>query len=108
MKKAITLAVFFLANHFLCNNLLAQFVGIGTPTPQYMLDVNGRMRIKTGVLNNVSTSSGIWLEDYRDGTNRMFIGMQDSIRAGFYGSGTGSVGWGFNFNALTGNVGIGR
>lgn len=85
-----------------------QNVGIGTATPAFKLDVNGRMRVKTGTIGNVSTSSGIWLEDYRDGTNRMFIGMQDSIRAGFYGSGPGGVGWGFNFNATTGNVGIGR
>lgn len=86
--------------------LLAQNVGIGTATPQFKLDVNGRMRIKTGTLNDVNTSSGLWLEDFRNGTNRMFVGMQDSIRAGFYGS--GGAGWGFNFNALTGNVGIGR
>jgi hypothetical protein len=86
----------------------AQNVGIGTASPAFKLDVMGRIRVKTGTLGNVSSSSGIWLEDYRDGSNRMFFGMQDSIRGGFYGSGTGGVGWAFNFNALTGNVGIGR
>jgi hypothetical protein len=84
----------------------SQNVGIGTSAPAFKLDVNGRMRVKTGTLGNNSTSSGIWLEDFRDGANQVFIGMQDSIRVGFYGNGNG-VGWGFNFNAKTGNVGIG-
>ena len=87
---------------------MAQNVGIGTPTPQFKLDVNGRMRVKTGTLGNVSTSSGIWFEDYRDGVNRIFVGMQDSIRVGFYGSGFSGDGWEFNFNGTTGCVGIGR
>jgi hypothetical protein len=65
------------------------------------------MRIRTGTIGNVSTSSGMWLEDYRNGTNRIFFGMQDSIHAGFYGGGSGDVGWDFNFNATNGNVGIG-
>jgi hypothetical protein len=87
--------------------MISQNVGIGTTTPAFKLDVSGRMRVKTGTLNNVSTSSGIWMEDYRDGTNRAFVGMQDSIRVGFYGAGIGGTGWGFNFNTVTGNVGIG-
>jgi hypothetical protein len=86
----------------------AQNVGIGTETPAFKLDVNGRMRIKTAVLNNLSTTPGMWMDDYRDGSNRMFFGMQDSIRIGFYGAGVGGLGWQFNFNAKTGNVGIGR
>ncbi len=88
------------------NAFCQQNVGIGTSTPAYKLDVNGRMRVKTGIIGNNSTSSGIWFEDYRDGTNRVFFGMQDSIRAGFFGSGLGGVGWGLSFNAMNGNVGI--
>jgi hypothetical protein len=91
---------------FLCIASFSQNVGIGTNTPAFKLDVNGRMRVRTGTPGNPSSSSGIWLEDYRDGTNQVFVGMQDSIRVGFYGTGDG-VGWGFNFNAKTGNVGIG-
>lgn len=86
----------------------SQNVGIGTSTPAFKLDVQGRIRVKTGTLGNISTTSGVWMEDYRDGTNRIFFGMQDSIRAGFYGAGTGGTGWQFNFNAKTGFVGIGR
>jgi hypothetical protein len=101
-KYLIITAILFISSF--CHG---QNVGIGTNTPAFKLDVAGRMRIKTGTLGNVSTSSGMWLEDYRDGTNRVFFGMQDSIRGGFYGAGTGGTGWGFNFNAVTGNVGIG-
>lgn len=82
-------------------------VGIGVNPPAYKLDIDGRIRVRTGTLGNVSTSSGIWMEDFRDGTNRVFFGMQDSIHAGFYGGGAGDVGWDFNFNAKNGNVGIG-
>lgn len=88
--------------------VMAQNVGIGTVTPAFKLDVQGRIRVKTGTLNSIGTSSGIWLEDYRDGSNRIFFGMQDSIRVGIYGEGTPSVGWGLNFNARTGNFGLGR
>jgi hypothetical protein len=47
------------------------------------------------------------MDDYRDGTERIFLGMQDSIRLGIWGEGTPSAGWGFNYNARNGNVGIG-
>lgn len=82
-------------------------IGIGVNPPAYKLDIDGRIRIRTGTLGNPSTSSGIWLEDNRDGTNRIFFGMQDSIHVGFYGAAVGDVGWDFNFNAKNGNVGIG-
>ena len=82
-------------------------IGLGTGTPQYRLDILGRMRVQTGVLGNITTTSGMWLDDYRDGTTRIFAGMQDSIRWGLYGENTG-LGWDFNFNARTGQVGMGR
>jgi hypothetical protein len=102
MKKSINVLVQF----FTCSCLLAQNIGIGTTSPEYKLDVNGRMRVKTGTIGNNSTSSGIWLEDYRTGINRAFVGMQDSIRFGVYGSGANGIGWGFNFNAVSGDVSL--
>lgn len=97
-----------LINFVVVTQSLSQNVGIGTSTPAFKLDVAGRMRVKTGVLGNLGTTSGIWMEDYRDGSNRVFVGMQDSIRAGFFGNSPGGAGWGFSFNSKSGNVGIGR
>lgn len=82
-------------------------VGIGIGNPEYSLDVLGRIRVKTGITGNIFTTSGIWLEDYRDGNNRIFFGMQDSIRLGIWGEGSPGAAWGFNFNARNGYVGIG-
>lgn len=79
----------------------SQNIGIGTITPAFKLDVQGRMRVKTGTPGNVNTSSGIWFDDYRNGNNQLFFGMKDSIRGGFYGSGAG-VGWDMLFNTKTG------
>lgn len=100
--------------HFYTNDGLSQIslltngnVGIGVSNPQYKMDIMGRMRVKTGAVGNPFTSSGIWFEDYRDGTNRIFLGMQDSIRMGIWGEGTPGANWAFNFNARNGNVGIG-
>ncbi|MGZ5221889.1 MAG: hypothetical protein ACXWC7_17515 [Chitinophagaceae bacterium] len=100
--------------HLFTNNGTAQvslgtngFLGLGNGFPQYRLDAAGRIRIRTGTVGNIFTSSGIWMDDYRDGNTRIFLGMQDSIRLGIWGDGIPGVGWGFNFNARNGNVGIG-
>jgi len=100
MKKIVNLLLFLSVHQF----LIAQNVGIGTNTPAFKLDVNGRMRVRTGTIGNNSTSSGIWMEDFRDGSNKAFVGMRDSIRVGFYGVGT--IGWGFHFNTVDGDVAI--
>lgn len=100
--------------HLYTNNGAAQvslgtngYLGLGNISPQYRLDMTGRMRIRTGAVGNIFTTSGIWMDDYRDGSPRIFFGMQDSIRLGIWGDGTPGVGWGLNFNARNGNVGIG-
>jgi hypothetical protein len=79
-------------------------VGVNTTTPQFKLDVKGRMKIQTGTLGNIFTTPGIWFDDYRDGSNRIFFGMQDSIRLGIWGEGSPGAGWAFNFNARNGEV----
>ncbi len=100
--------------HLYTNNGGAQFtllqngnVGIGNINPQFKLDIKGRMKIQTGTIGNIFTTPGIWFDDYREGSNRIFFGMQDSIRLGIWGEGTPGAGWAFNFNARNGNVGIG-
>jgi hypothetical protein len=84
-------------------------VGIGVTSPSQKLDVNGRMKIRSSPLNNIAYTSGLWLDDYRDGTDRIFIGMADSLRYGIFGGGSGGgVGFGFKFNAKNGNTIIGN
>lgn len=97
--------------HLYTNNGGAQFsllqngnVGIGNINPQFKLDIKGRMKIQTGTIGNIFTTPGIWFDDYRDGSNRVFFGMQDSIRIGIWGEGTPGAGWAFNFNARNGGV----
>ena len=107
-----------ITNHsfnFYTNNGTAQMtllpngnVGISNSFPQFRLDVTGRMRVKTGAIGNIFTTPGIWFDDFRDGNNRIFFGMQDSIRLGVWGEGSPGVGWAFNFNARDGKVGMGR
>ncbi len=84
----------------------AGYIGIGNVNPSYKLDVTGRSRFRALTLNDVNTSAGIWLDDYRTGNDRCFLGMQDSVRLGIYGN-TG-LGWGFNFNTKSGNATIGN
>ena len=98
--KNLILMVFAVASL----NAVAQNIGIGTNNPLFRLDVQGRIRVKTGTLGNVTTSSGIWMDDFRDGNNRIFIGMQDSTQFGFFSS---TLGWDFRYDAKTGNTGLG-
>ena len=103
MKKLILAALCI----DLFSGLIAQNVGIGNTNPAYRLDVSGRMRVRTGTLNDIYTTAGIWFDDFRQGEDRIFMGMQDSIRWGIYGNGSPGTGWAFNFNARNGRVGIG-
>ena len=103
MKKLFPLLLLLSA----CGSVLAQNVGIGNPTPAFKLDILGRMRVQgTGSGN---AQAGIWMDDYRDGSNSFFIGKIDSTLGGFWGqSNLSSAGWGLQFDTKNGNVGIGR
>jgi len=86
----------------------AQNVGIGNIVPAFKLDVGGRARFRANVANDLSQTPGAWYDDYRNGNVAAFAGMQDSIRWGLFGGGTGGSGWSVDFNTKTGNVGIGQ
>ena len=101
MKRVKILIVLF---SFLQIVAVAQNVGIGTTTPQYLLDVNGRMRIRSEGSNN--GSAGIWLNNNANNTSPAFVGMESDNVVGFYGAGSPN-GWGFTMNTATGNIGIG-
>ncbi|HUR31435.1 MAG TPA: tail fiber domain-containing protein, partial [Saprospiraceae bacterium] len=75
-------------------------VGIGTNSPAYILDVNGRMRIR----HNVNTS-GIWFNNSTNSDDVGFVGMQDNSHIGLYGD--NGAGFKLVMNTTTGNVGVG-
>ena len=71
-------------------------LGIGNFDPGYILDVNGRMRIRAGA--DINNTAGLWLNNNADAL-ASFVGMQDDTHVGFYG---GFVGWNFTMNTTTG------
>ncbi len=99
MKKKFLLISIFSVMMVIAN---AQNVGIGTITPQYRLDVNGRMRIMSG--GDVNNTAGLWLNNIANNASPAFIGMQSNDQVGLYGN---TSGWSFVMNTTTGNVGIG-
>ena len=72
-------------------------VGIGNSNPGYILDVNSRIRLRSGGSN--VTSAGIWLNNNAN-TEAAFIGMEDDTHIGFFGN--SPAGWKFSMNTLTG------
>jgi hypothetical protein len=77
------------------------FVGIGTTSPGFPLDVNGRIRLR-GV--DASNTAGLWLNDIANTNVTGFIGVAQDKRIGFYGAVSG---WSLIMNTDNGNVGIG-
>ncbi|MBS1625767.1 MAG: collagen-like protein [Bacteroidetes bacterium] len=75
-------------------------VGIGTNAPGYILDVNGRSRIRTG-----GGTAGIWFMNNANSSDAAFVGMNDDTHVGFWGN-TGA-GWGVVMNTTNGYWGIG-
>lgn len=76
-------------------------VGIGTNSPGFLLDVNGRMRVRHG---GGSNSAGIYFMDAANLVNRGFIGMEDDNTIGLYGG--NGAGWGLTMSTTTGDVSI--
>jgi hypothetical protein len=71
-------------------------VGIGTQVPGYLLDVNGRARLR----HNGATS-GLWLNK-ADNTEAAFIGMFNDTTYGFFGNNT----WRTGFDVKNARIGV--
>ena len=76
------------------------FVGIGTSVPEFLLDVNSRMRLRSSPGN----TAGLWLNNVDNSALAGFVGVDNSNNMGFYG---GASGWSLVMNTINGNVGIG-
>jgi hypothetical protein len=77
-------------------------MGVGTITPNYILDVNGRMRLRD---KGPSLTAGIW-HNKADNTEAAFIGMVNDSTYGFFGNGT-SGNWRMGFDVKNAQMGIG-
>lgn len=75
-------------------------VGIGTPTPEFALDVADRMRVRQGA----SDSAGIWFYQTTPKKDRAFVGMAGDTQVGLWG-GTGAN-WGLVMDTTSGRVDI--
>ncbi|CAN5492729.1 hypothetical protein BH10BAC3_BH10BAC3_28510 [soil metagenome] len=78
-------------------------VGIGNLNPQYLLDVSGRMRLRS--LGGFNTP-GIYLNKADNTTPQAFIGMQSDSYVGMFGVPLNN--WGLLMNTSSGFVGIGN
>lgn len=74
-------------------------VGIGGITPNYRLDVNGRIRIRS--VDATTNSAGIWLNASTN-TERAFVGMENDNSVGLFGN--NGAGWAFVMNTQTGKL----
>ncbi|MEO6254670.1 MAG: hypothetical protein ABIO79_15265 [Ferruginibacter sp.] len=87
----------WIANNIIYNN--GTNVGIGTTSPGYILDVNGRMRLRD---NGPTATPGIW-HNKADNTEAAFIGMVNDSTYGYFGNGN----WRMGFDVKNAQMGIG-
>jgi hypothetical protein len=83
--------------------LQAQNIGIGNTSPDYKIDISGRIRIRGGI--NENFTAGLWLGGTGTDsiTNRTFMGMRTDSSFGFYSE---PVGWIFTVDRRNGYIGI--
>ncbi len=74
-------------------------VGFGTTTPQYPLDINGRVRIRS---NGAYNSAGIWYDKIYTAGLGSFVGTLNDSSFGIYGAGD----WKFVFDYTNNRLGI--
>ncbi len=73
-------------------------IGMGTNSPEFVLDVANRMRIRSG--GDLSNSAGLWLNRTDNALTQAFIGVEDNSWVGMYGG----TGWSFGMNTTNGDV----
>ena len=99
----------WLSGRWLCSLLLlssmaaAQHVGIGNSNPAFLLDVSGRMWLRSG--STADSSAGIWLGGIQGSGEEAFLGVSKNQLVGLYGN--YGAGWAFTYNTQTGTVGMG-
>ncbi len=76
--------------------------GLGNTDPGFRMDINGRMRIRSG--GDLNNTAGLWLNNTNNTAQPAFIGMQNNEQVGFYGN---TSGWSFVMNTTTGKIGMG-
>lgn len=91
---------FFSSSSGIALATLSGNVGIGTQTPAYILDVNGRMRLRHN-----SATSGIWF-NRADNVEAAFVGQFNDTIQGLYGPGA-SGSWKFFYDYKNTRMGIG-
>ncbi len=74
-------------------------VGIGTASPTFPLDINGRPRIRS---NGAFNSAGIWYDKIYSPGQSSFVGTLNDSSFGVYGGGN----WKFVFDHINNNFGI--
>jgi hypothetical protein len=80
------------------NDITGGKVGIGTSSPQYMLDVAGRGRIRSD-----ANTAGIYFNSFDNSVLAGFVGMEADNYIGFWGN---PIGWNFSMNTQTGALKI--
>ena len=75
-------------------------VGIGTDTPEFILDVNKRIRLRG---EEPANTAGLWL--FQASKNQAFVGMANDAHVGLFGN--NGANWGLVMDTANGNVGIG-
>ena len=75
-------------------------VGIGVPSPQFIVDVGDRIRLRQGVAD-----AGIWFFQTTPNADRAFLGMNGDNSFGFWSNVTG---WALNMDVPSGTFGIRR
>lgn len=75
-------------------------VGVGVSVPAYLMDINGRIRLRHN-----SLTPGVWLNK-SDNTEGAFIGMINDSTSGFWGNGT-TGSWRLAVDVKNAMVGIG-